>query len=59
MDVNWVQVVFRVLCEEAFQTFTEKRFVPDVRAAVVKLLLSGEQVLPGQWGEHKRSELVR
>lgn len=40
------QVVFQVLCEETFQTFTEKQFVPDVRAAIMKLFLSGERVPP-------------
>ncbi|KAF4092042.1 hypothetical protein AMELA_G00016360 [Ameiurus melas] len=40
--IETYQVVLRVLCEETFRTFTEKRFVPDVRAAVMKLFLSGE-----------------
>ncbi|XP_060769839.1 dihydroxyacetone phosphate acyltransferase [Neoarius graeffei] len=40
--IETYQVVFRVLCEETFQTFPEKRFVPDIRAAIMKLVLSGE-----------------
>ncbi|XP_047674336.1 dihydroxyacetone phosphate acyltransferase isoform X2 [Tachysurus fulvidraco] len=40
--IETYQMVFRVLCEETFQTFTEKRFVPDVRAAIMKIILSGE-----------------
>ncbi|KAF7694433.1 dihydroxyacetone phosphate acyltransferase [Silurus meridionalis] len=40
--IETYQVVLEVLGKETFQTFTEKRFVPDIRAATVKLILSGE-----------------
>ncbi|XP_075993865.1 dihydroxyacetone phosphate acyltransferase [Genypterus blacodes] len=36
------QVVFRYLCEEDVQAFTEKQFLPAVRKLVTKLILSGE-----------------
>ncbi|TSO15205.1 Dihydroxyacetone phosphate acyltransferase [Bagarius yarrelli] len=42
MPGHAAQVVFRVLCDEKFLMFTEKSFVPDVRAAIMKLFLSGE-----------------
>ncbi|XP_051500293.1 dihydroxyacetone phosphate acyltransferase-like isoform X2 [Myxocyprinus asiaticus] len=36
------QVVFRFLCEESLQTFTEKNFLHSVRRFIMKLIISGE-----------------
>ncbi|XP_053338145.1 dihydroxyacetone phosphate acyltransferase [Clarias gariepinus] len=61
--IQTYQVVFRILLEETFQTFTEKRFVPDVRAAVMKLFLSGEilsyECLSSDTHKNALSALVR
>ncbi|XP_026773269.3 dihydroxyacetone phosphate acyltransferase isoform X2 [Pangasianodon hypophthalmus] len=61
--IETYQVVFRVLCEETFQTFTEKRFVPDARAAIMKLFLSGEvrsyECLSSDTQKNALSALVR
>ncbi|MCJ8749915.1 hypothetical protein PDJAM_G00193020 [Pangasius djambal] len=61
--IETYQMVFRVLCEETFQTFTEKRFVPDVRAAIMKLFLSGEvrsyECLSSDTQKNALSTLVR
>ncbi|XP_026852090.2 dihydroxyacetone phosphate acyltransferase isoform X2 [Electrophorus electricus] len=40
--IETYQVVFRILCDERLQVFTEKSFVPAVRADAMKLLISGE-----------------
>ncbi|KAK1805658.1 hypothetical protein P4O66_019930 [Electrophorus voltai] len=39
--IETYQVVFRILCDERLQVFTEKSFVPAVRADAMKLLISG------------------
>ncbi|KAG7331802.1 hypothetical protein KOW79_005771 [Hemibagrus wyckioides] len=61
--IETYQMVFRVLCEETFQTFTEKKFVPDIRAAIVKLFLSGEvksyECLSSDTQKNALSALVR
>uniref|UniRef100_W5K293 Glyceronephosphate O-acyltransferase n=1 Tax=Astyanax mexicanus TaxID=7994 RepID=W5K293_ASTMX len=36
------EVVCRILCEEKFETFTEKSFISAVRDVLLKLLISGE-----------------
>ncbi|KAL7872543.1 hypothetical protein SRHO_G00075260 [Serrasalmus rhombeus] len=40
--IETYEVVCRILCEERFQTFSEKSFLSSVRDAVIKLLISGE-----------------
>ncbi|KAI4890316.1 hypothetical protein NFI96_019576, partial [Prochilodus magdalenae] len=40
--IETYEVVCRILCEERFQTFTEKSFVSSVRDVIIKLLISGE-----------------
>ncbi|XP_062857875.1 dihydroxyacetone phosphate acyltransferase [Trichomycterus rosablanca] len=40
--IETYQVVFRIVCEEKFEVFMEKSFIPSIRAAVIKLLVSGE-----------------
>ncbi|KAK3522698.1 hypothetical protein QTP86_030101 [Hemibagrus guttatus] len=61
--IETYQMVFRVLCEEISQTFTEKSFVPDVRASIMKLFLSGEvksyECLSSDTQKNALSALVR
>lgn len=38
----YIQAVFRYLCEEDVQVFTEKQFVPAVRKLATELILSGK-----------------
>ncbi|XP_066533576.1 dihydroxyacetone phosphate acyltransferase [Hoplias malabaricus] len=40
--IETYEVVCRILCEERFQTFTEKSFISAVRDDIIKLLISGE-----------------
>lgn len=40
--IDSYQVVFRYLCEDGAQVFSEKQFLPAVRNLAMKLILSGE-----------------
>ncbi|XP_056872633.1 dihydroxyacetone phosphate acyltransferase [Takifugu flavidus] len=40
--INSYQVVFRYLCEDDHQVFSERQFLPSVRKLATKLILSGE-----------------